>query len=74
MKCIKKIFKNEIIKLTQVSKYEYFKTYYTLNGVFRKEKLININNQRDGITDKYWSSVDNMFENLVSCRGFEVEV
>lgn len=72
MKSIKIVCKNEIIVLTKVSECEYKKCHHNLNGEFRKEKIVNINNSRDAITGKFWSSVDRMFEHLVSSRGYTI--
>lgn len=68
---IKKIFTGEIIILLELDKYKYVKQYYTLDGQLKKHKVIDINRTRDSRTNRYWSSVQRMFEYLINIEGFE---
>lgn len=69
-RCVREIITCE----TTTDKNVYIKKYYTLDNVLKKEKLININKERQG--RRFMLSVDRAFNYLVNYlvnnQGYEI--
>lgn len=65
---IKAIFKQEIIEILAINETWYKKTYYDLNGVEKKHKIININKCK--IDGRYFMSIENLFTYLVNNKAY----